>query len=365
MNESRIMQRLPAILLAIATTLSCVCAPALAARLVLVAGGGENSNGGPAEQAKLNGPFGVAFESAGSMFIIEMPGNKLWRMDGGILKQIAGNGEKGDAGDGGPAERAQLNGPHSLITLADNDVLITDTWNNRLRRINARTGLISTVAGTGEKGYSGDGGPAVAAKFGGIYCAAVDAKGENVYLADLDNRRIRKVDLKSGRVSLVAGNGQKGVPKDGADAASAPLIDPRAVTVDRKGNVYILERSGNALRVVDLSGKIRTVVGTGEKGSSGDGGEALKATMNGPKHLCVDLANNVIIADTENHIIRKFIPSTGRIIRVAGSGKRGTAGIGGPPEQAELNQPHGVTVDRKGILYISDSSNNRVLKIVE
>jgi sugar lactone lactonase YvrE len=258
-----------------------------------------------------------------------------------------------------------LNGPHSLAVLRNGDILITDTWNNRLRRIDARTGLISTVAGTGEKGYSGDGGPAVAAKFGGIYCASVDAKGDYVYLADLDNRRIRKVNLKTGQASLVAGNGQKGVPRDDAEAISAALIDPRAVTVDRKGNVYILERSGNALRVVDLSGKIRTVAGTGEKGSSGDSGEAIKATMNGPKHLCVDLQDNVIIADTENHMIRKYIPATGRIVRVAGSGKRGTAGIGGPPEEAELNQPHGVTIDRHGILYISDSSNNRVLKIAE
>jgi NHL repeat len=359
------MRRIPGVLSVIALTHFFLCQAAFAARIVLVAGGGQNANGGPAEQAKLNGPFGVDFDSHGKMLIIEMTGNKLWQMDGAILKRIAGNGEKGESGDGGPSERAQFNGPHSLITLGNDDVLVTDTWNNRVRRIDARTGLISTLAGTGEKGYSGDGGPAVTAKFGGIYCASVDAKGEYVYLADLDNRRIRKVSLKSGQASLVAGNGQKGLPKDGAEAISAPLIDPRAVTVDRKGNVYILERSGNALRVVDSSGRIRTVAGTGEKGSSGDGGEALKATMNGPKHLCIDLQDNVIIADTENHIIRKYIPATGRIVRVAGGGKRGTAGIGGPPEQAELNQPHGVTMDRNGILYISDSSNNRVLKIVE
>jgi len=359
------MHRIPGVLSVFALTLFCLCQPAFAARIVLVAGGGQNASGGPAEQAKLNGPFGVDFNPEGRMFIIEMTGNKLWQMDGALLKRVAGNGEKGDASYSGPAERAQLNGPHSLAVLPNGDVLITDTWNNRLRRIDARTGLISPVAGTGEKGYSGDGGPALAAKFGGIYCASVDVKGEYVYLADLDNRRIRKVNLKSGQAGLVAGNGQKGVPKDGAEGISAPLIDPRAVTVDRKGNVYILERSGNALRVVDPSGKIRTVAGTGEKGNSGDGGEALKATMNGPKHLCVDLQDNVIIADTENHMIRKYIPATGRIVRVAGSGKRGTAGIGGPPEEAELNQPHGVTMDRNGILYISDSSNNRVLKIVE
>src|SRR2546425_1537975 len=172
------------------------------------------------------------------------------------------------------------------------------------------------------------------------------------------------VDLRTGIVSTIAGNGERGVPADGSDAAKSPLVDPRAVAADRKGNVYILERSGNALRVVGASGKIRTVVGTGEKGATGDGGDALKATMNGPKHLCVDSQDNVIIADTENHMIRKYLPREGKIVRVAGNGRRGTSGVGGAPEEAELNQPHGVTF-HSGALYISDSSNNRVLKIVE
>jgi len=145
---------------------------------------------------------------------------------------------------------------------------------------------------------------------------------------------------------------------------NSPLVDPRAVAADGKGNIYILERSGHALRFVDRQGQIRTVVGTGEKGESGDGGEARQATLNGPKHLCLDLEGNVIVADTENHLIRKYLPKEHRIVRVAGSGKKGTAGLGGSPELAELNQPHGVYVHRDGTLYIADSSNNRVLKIV-
>src|SRR5947199_118890 len=134
----------------------------------------------------------------------------------------------------------------------------------------------------------GDGGPAREAKFGGVYCLAIDPRGDKMYVADLDNRRIRAIDLKTMIVSTVAGNGQKGLPADGAEAAKAPLLDPRAVAVDGKGNVYILERSGNALRVVDRQGRIRTVVGTGKPGATGDDGDARQATLNGPKHLCVD-----------------------------------------------------------------------------
>jgi DNA-binding beta-propeller fold protein YncE len=141
------------------------------------------------------------------------------------------------------------------------------------------------------------------------------------------------------------------------------LVDPRAVAVDANGNIYILERAGNALRVVDAGGKIRTVAGSGQKGLSGDGGEARKATLNGPKHLCVDRDGTVLIADTENHVIRRYLPSEGKIVRVAGTGKKGTAGIGGPPEQVELSQPHGVFVNPSGAIYIADSSNNRVLRI--
>ena len=184
-----------------------------------------------------------------------------------------------------------------------------------------------------------------------------------MYLADLDNRRVRAVDLKTGIVGAVAGNGKRGVPPDGAEATMAPLVDPRAVAADANGNVYILERSGHALRVVDAKGRIRTVAGTGKAGATGDDGEARQALLNGPKHLCIDLDGNVIIADTENHLIRKVLAKDGKIIRMAGTGKKGHGGLGGDPLQAELSQPHGVFVDRSGTLYIADSSNDRVLKI--
>ena len=336
-----------------------------AATLALVVGGGTNTDDGVrAKEAKLNTPFGVDFDKAGNLYFVELNGHRVGRVDRrGFLTTVAGTGQKGGGGDGGSGRNAQFNGPHNLAILPGDDILVADTWNNRVRKIAAQTRLVSTMAGTGEKGLSGDGGPATQAQFGNIYCASLDAKAEHLYLADLDHRRIRAVNLKTGIVTTVAGNGQNGVPKDGADAVSEPLVDPRAVAVDAKGEVYILERGGNALRVVDREGKIRTVVGTGAKGASGDGGDARAATLNGPKHLCFDLQGNVIIADTENHLIRKYLPREGKIIRVAGNGKKGTNGLNGPPAKAELNQPHGVYVHRDGTLYIADSGNDRVLRI--
>lgn len=342
--------------------------PALqAAKLVLVAGGGTNTgNGIKATEARLNSPFGVDFDKAGNLYFVELNGHRFGRIDRrGVFNLVGGTGTKGDTGDGGPALKARFNGIHNLAITPNDDIFVADTWNSRIRKIDALTQRVSTVAGTGERGFSGDGGPAAQAKFGNIYCASLDPKAESLYLADLDNRRIRAVNLTTGIVRTIAGNGEKGVPQDGADAVSAPLVDPRAVAVDASGNVYILERGGNALRVVNREGKIRTVVGTGAKGASGDGGDARMATLNGPKHLCVDLEGNVIIADSDNHLIRKYLPHEGRILRIAGNGKKGTNGLNGPPVEAELNQPHGVYVHRDGTLYISDSSNDRILKIAE
>lgn len=341
-------------------------ASARADRVVLVAGGGEKEEGGLATESKLNSPFGVDFDPGGNLYFVEIDGHRVCRIDPkGILTRIAGTGSKGLSGDGGPPLAAEFNSIHNLGITKNGDIYIADTLNHRVRKIDASLQTITTVAGT-DKGFGGDGGPATKAKFSGIYCATLSPAGDRIYLADLDNRRIRMVDLRSGIVTTVAGNGEKGVPPDGAQAAQAPLVDPRAVTVDRAGNVYVLERSGHALRVVDPQGAIRTIVGTGEKGASGDGGNARQATMNGPKHLCVDRDGGIIIADTENHVIRKYTPSDGKIVRVAGSGKRGTGGtrdLGGSPLELELNQPHGVYVHANGDLYISDSTNHRILKI--
>jgi DNA-binding beta-propeller fold protein YncE len=341
-------------------------APAIRAdKIVLVAGGGDGSNDVEATKAKLESPFGIAFDEAGSLYFVEMTSHRVCRIDGkGMLHVIGGTGAKGDKGDDGPAVKASFNGPHSLAVAPNGDLYLADTWNNRVRKIDGKTGAITAFAGTGDKGFQGDGGPVVKAHFGGVYCVALDPQGKHLYLADLDNHRIRKIDLKTGVIATVAGNGKEGVPEDGAEAVKAPLVDPRAVAADADGNVYILERGGNALRVVDAKGRIRTVAGTGKKGASGDGGDARQATLNGPKHLCIDIDGSVLIADTENHAIRRYQPRDGKITRVAGTGQKGSAGIGGPPEKAELNQPHGVTIGPKGDLYIADSSNHRIVKVL-
>lgn len=328
-----------------------------AERIVLVAGGDEDRDGIPAARVRLLEPFGAEFNAAGEMYIVEMAaGNRLLKMDTrGLVTHVAGLRTPGDGGDGGPALAARFNGPHNLAVLPDGDVLLSDTWNGRVRRVHVRTGTVSSLPGFDV--------PAARARAAGPYAISLDFTGRQLYIADL--RRIHVVDLETGQTRVVAGNGEKGVPVDGTPATAAPLVDPRAAVVDRQGNLYILERNGHALRVVDRAGRIRTVVNaSGKKGAEGDGGDGRAATMNGPKHLCVDLQDNVIVADAENHLIRRYEPATGRIVRVAGTGRKGTAGLDGAPAACELNRPHGVTVHRDGTLYITDSYNNRILKIV-
>jgi sugar lactone lactonase YvrE len=274
-------------------------------------------------------------------------GERVLKLDpAGKLRVFAGTGEKGDSGDGGPALGARFNGMHSLVVGPVGDIFIADTWNNRIRRVEG--GKVFAFAGTGKRGFSGDGGPARDAEFGNVYCVAFDSAKENLFVADLDNRRVRAINLKTGIVTTVAGNGQRGIPIDGTKAKEGPLVDPRAVAVDSKGSIYILERSGHALRKVDRDGIIRTVAGTGKKGNAD--GEALKAEFNGPKHLCVDANDDLIIADTDNHMIRKYAEN--KVVRIAGA----------ESGQFRLKQPHGVTVHKNGTLYITDSLNNRVLK---
>jgi len=331
-------------------------------KLVRIAGGGTEENNVRATRAKLVQPFGIDFDKAGNLYVVELQGGRVLKVDAkGIFTILAGTGMKGNTGDGGPALKATFNGMHSLAVAPDGTIYAADTWNNRVRKIDP-TGKINAFAGTGKKASRGDGGPALQADLGGIYCTAFNADFSKLYLTDLDNRKIHLVDMKTGLIELVAGNGKKGTPADGADARTQPLIDPRAACVDRKGNVYILERSGHALRVVDPSGKIRTLAGTGKPGNTGDGGDARTATLNGPKHLCIDLDDNVIIADTANHVIRKYTPKGGKIVRLAGTGVKGDSKEGGEPLSVSFNEPHGVCVHASGTLYIVDSMNHRVFR---
>ncbi|HSQ57504.1 MAG TPA: hypothetical protein VLM40_17415 [Gemmata sp.] len=335
-------------------------------RLVLVAGGGDDQTATEPTRVKLIQPFGVDFDREGTPFLVEMVGGERVRSiapDGRLTILGGQGGTKGNTGDGGPGLKARFNGMHSLAVGSAGKVFLADTWNNRVRVLDLNTNAVNAFAGTGEKGFAGDGGLALKAKFGNVYCVAFDGEKKNLYITDLDNHRIRKVDMKTRIVTTVAGNGQKGVPKDGEDATQQPLVDPRAHAVDKDGNLWILERGGHALRVVDKNGKIRTVAGTGKAGMGT--GKALAAAMNGPKHLCIDRDGSVLIADTENHRIVRFDPKANTLAAVAGTGKKGNTLGGGDPLKAAFNQPHGVNVHPKtGDIYISDASNGRVLKIV-
>jgi hypothetical protein len=290
--------------------------------LVLVAGGGNRGDGAPAAEARLHNPFGVDFDKSGALYLVELEGGHVHSVDAqGVFSTIAGTGLKGDAGDGGPAKNATFNAMHSLAIAPSGEILIADTLNNRIRKIDPRSGLITPFAGSGKKAYAGDGGPALKADCGGVYCIAFSPDARTLYLVDLDNRRIRAVDMQTLVMRLIAGNGERGVPADGTVAREAPLVDPRAVAADAAGNIWVLERGGHALRVVDRQGNIRTVAGTGQAGPAGDDGLALQATLRGPKHLCIDHDQNVLIADTDNHVIRKYLPGNQTLVRVAGTGK--------------------------------------------
>lgn len=296
----------------------------------------------------LNNPFGITFDSKQNTYIVEYLGGRIFRIgQDGKLEYFSGKPEKGYAGDGGPAKDAVFNGMHNAVCTADDQLYISDTRGNRIRKIDLTTGIISTFAGTGKAGFTGDDGPASTAQLSDPISISLSKNADQLLISDINNRRIRTIDLKSGKIKTLAGNGEKGVPEDGTLASKAPLFDPRGCAMDSKGNLYILERGGHALRVVGSDGKIITVAGTGKKGS--EDGPGLKAGLNGPKHLCIDQHDRVIIADAENHLIRLYDPKDGSLKTLLG-------------HETKLNRPHGVTI-HDGWLYIADSWNDRVLRI--
>ncbi len=333
-----------------------------AATIACVAGCGEGSEN-TALGAKFVEPFAVAFDKQGNWYVCEHKGERIVRIDSsGNASVMAGTGKEGYSGDGGPAKQAAMFDPHGIVITANQQMYVADTRNHTVRKIDLKTGAISTVAGTGKAGYSGDGGLATKAEFNGTFAIDIDPAGRNLYVADLGNRRIRKIVLKSGIVTTLAGSGEKGVPQDGADASSSPLADPRAVAADSKGNVYVLERGGNALRVVDTKGKIRTLIAPAASASATT---KVEPDLNGPKHLCVDRKGQVIIADAENNLIRKYDPKSGVTSIIAGTGKPGRDIVADDPLKTQLNRPHGVFVHPSGALYISDSYNHRILKLTD
>ncbi len=325
----------------------CICAAALppSARIEQIAGAPL--------KGKLVEPFSTGFDPSGNLYICEYQGQSITRQGrDGVEQRFAGTGVKGFSGDGGPAGTAQLNDPHSIFT-SRTGMYIADTMNHRVRKVGWTTGVITTIAGNGTEGFSGDGGPALEAQFHGVYSIAVNINETAVYVADLENRRIRRIDLKTGIIATVAGNGTKGVPEDGAVATQSPLVDPRAVAVDNRENVYILERGGNALRIVGRDGKIKTLIGP----------KTVTPPLNGPKDLCVGRDGTIIIADAENNLIRRFDAKSSTLSTIVGTGRKGDKLVPIDPLATEVFRPHGVRMGPGGDLIITDSYNHRVLRL--
>jgi len=348
--------------------------------ITTVAGNGTNGysgDGGPATNAELNYPAGVAVDAAGNLFIGDQLNMRIRRVGtNGIITTVAGNGAAGYSGDSGPAASAELGYPSGVAVDAAGNLFIADSANIVIREVGTN-GIITTVAGEGIQGYSGDGGPATSAELYYPNGVAVDASG-NLFIADQDGNVIREVGT-DGIITTVAGNGfgagmSRGVggySGDGGAATKAELDWPACVAVDASGNLFIADAGNNVIREVGTNGIITTVAGNGfgagivggVGGYSGDGGAATKAELYWPNGVAVDAFGNLFIADASNNGIRK-VGTDGIITTVAGNGTRGYTGDGGPATNAELSYPTGVAVDASGNLFIADSSNNRIRKLV-
>ncbi len=326
---------------------------------------GFAGDGGPAQAALLNGPFDVAFDAAGNLHFSDTFNQRIRRVDArsGIITTVAGNGDKGFSGDGGPATKAALNEPYGIAIDRAGNLYIADRLNRRVCRVDAATGTIATVAGTGEAAYGGDGGPAARAGLAEPNGLAFDAAQTRLYITDVADNRVRVIDLVSGRIATFAGTGAAEHSGDGGKASEAGTFGARAVKVAADGTVYILERQGSSLRAVDpATGIITTIAGTGARGYGGDGGPALAAVFDAPKEMAIDRDGSLLIVDTENHAIRRIDRRTGIVSNIAG-GHKGGDGDGGPAAQAGLERPHGAVVGPDGAIYIGDTKNHRVRKV--
>jgi uncharacterized protein (TIGR03437 family) len=313
---------------------------------------GFAGDGGPANKVEMSLPTGVAVDGSGNLYFADSLNNRIRKLAGGNVSTFAGNGLLSRSGDGGTATSAQLNSPLGIAVDAGTagNLYIADTANNAVRRVS--NGVISNFAGTGTAGSSGDGSAATSAQLSGPQGMAVDSAG-NLYIADTQNHRVRKVT--GGTISTVAGSGTAGFGGDGGAAGSAQLNLPFGVAVDAAGNLYIAEFANNRVRKVAANGTISTLAGNGINGYSGDGGQAASAMLNGPQSVAVDSLGNVFIADTANNRVRKVTPN-GVITTVAGNGNAGYSGDGNQAVNAQVGNPVAVAVDATGNVYIGDGS---------
>ena len=337
-----------------------------AATLTLFAGtglAGFDGDSGPALKAKLNNPYGIVRGPDGAMWFADYEAHVIRRIAAdGTIDTVVGTGTPGYSGDGGPARLASLKNPHELRFDRNGILYIADTGNHAIRRYDPRSKQIMTFAGTGLPGYTGDGGPAVKATFREPISLQFGPTGD-LFIADIGNNVLRRIDSKTGTISTWAGTGKSGPTPDGAPITGTPLRGPRSLDFDRSGKLWLVTREGNQVLRFDLAaGTINLVAGTEKSGFAGDGGRALEATFSGPKGIAVAPNGDVYLADTENHVIRRINNRNSQLERVAGTGEKGNS-MGEDPLKTPLNRPHGVFVDADGTLFISDSENSRILTL--
>lgn len=300
---------------------------------------------------KLGNPFGV--EVVGTdVWITTVDDSCIWRcdLDGKQLRRIAGNGTHGYS-RGGPALAAQFNWPHEVRVDDQGNLYVADTRNHVIRHIDAQTGIVRTMAGDGQPGYAGDGDRGAAVKFNQPHSVVLDGRG-GVLVADTKNHRLRRIEISTGKATTISGTGEKKLPTDGADAATAPLFGPRSLAVDGQ-SIWIVLREGNSVWRIDRKANtIHHIAGTGKKGHQGDGGPPAEATFKGPKGIAVDHQGRLLIVDTENHAIRRIDLPADRIETVLGNKS---------PLNMKLKRPHGIAATSDGFL-LGDSEMHRVIQ---
>jgi Bacterial Ig-like domain (group 3)/NHL repeat len=351
---------------------------------------GYTGNGGPATSAELNNPSGVAFDSAGDLFIADTDNNVIrevvessttasaLHVSVGDIITVAGNGTAGYKGDGEAATKAELDNPTGVAVDSAGDIFIADQGNDVIREVVKSSGDITTAAGDGTAGYSGDGAAATKAELDEPTGVAVDSAGD-IFIADEYNQEIREVVKSSGDIVTVAGDRAAayigGYSGDGGPATKAELNYPTGVALDSAGDIFIADEFNNRIREVVESqsaasalhvsvGDIVTVAGDGTSGYTGDGGPATKAELDNPTGVALDAAGDLFIADEGNDVVREASESSGHIVTVAGDGFPGYGGDGGPATQAELLGPYAAASDTAGDLFIADAGNNVVREVV-
>jgi sugar lactone lactonase YvrE len=314
-------------------------------------------------ESQVNNPYGMAIGPDGALYFCDLDNQRIRRLDLKTkqLTTIAGNGQKGYRGDGDPAIEASLNMPHELRFDAKGDMYIAERDNHVIRKIDMKSRVISTVAGTGTAGFSGDGGPGTTAQLRQPHSIFFDRDG-SLLICDIGNHRIRRLRLDTGTIETYAGTGEAVETPEGAPVRGTPLKGPRTLAFAPNGDLYLALREGNAVYRIDAKSQtLHRVAGTGEQGYSGDNGPALKAKLGGPKGLAHDGADGLYLADTENHVIRRINLKTGVIVTVLGTGERGD----GPEKDSvscKLSRPHGVLF-ANGVLFVSDSEAHRIREL--